>query len=206
MPDYRRRVAEAIAFARNSVGMSQQELAAKLGRDKRTLQKWEKGEMKVSIEDFFEVFDTLRLPSGAYLKWIRHPELFPRGMEDIRHFETYQKRAALTDYYASSASPVEIEQEYYVLFGDHGSSYYGMRQERIANLQTPLRDRKRIAGQILEHYQEAVATGTLTDPEAPQPDMEILKACYRACMESVQAGENRYTLGVLPGRQDPKKR
>lgn len=205
MPDYRRRVAEAIAFARNSVGMSQQELAAKLGRDKRTLQKWEKGEMKVSIEDFFEVFDTLRLPSGAYLKWIRHPELFPRGMEDIKLFETYQKRAALTDYYASSASPVEIEQEYYVLFGDHGSNYYGMRQERIANLQTPLRDRKRIAGQILENYQEAVATGTLTDPEAPQPDLEILKACYRACMESVHAGENRYTLTVLPERDPPKK-
>ena len=81
-----------------------------------------------------------------------------------------------------------------------------MRQERIANLQTPLRDRKRIAGQILEHYQEAVDTGTLTDPEAPQPDMEILKACYRACVESVQAGENRYTLGVLPDRHDPKKR
>lgn len=41
MTNYRNRIGEAIAFARNVAGRSQQELADMLGRDKRTIQKWE---------------------------------------------------------------------------------------------------------------------------------------------------------------------
>ena len=43
MTNYRNRIGEAIAFARNVAGRSQQELADMLGRDKRTIQKWERG-------------------------------------------------------------------------------------------------------------------------------------------------------------------
>ena len=204
MPDYRKRIAEAIAFARESAGVSQRELADRMGRDKRTLQKWEKGEMKVSLEDFLEVFEALRLSVEPYSKWIRYPELFPRGMEDIRHFNTDRQRTALVTYYADQASPIEVEQEYYILFGDHGSNYYGMRQQRIANLQTPLRDRKRICRQIIDNYHEAVESGTLTDPDAPQPIMEILTACYEASVESIREGKNHYTLGQLPKIPSPK--
>ena len=42
MSNYRNRIGEAIAFARNVAGRSQQELADMLGRDKRTIQKWER--------------------------------------------------------------------------------------------------------------------------------------------------------------------
>ena len=54
MSEYRLRVAEAIVAARESVDVSQRELADRLGRDKRTIQKWEKGEMKIALEDFLE--------------------------------------------------------------------------------------------------------------------------------------------------------
>lgn len=88
MTNYRNRIGEAIAFARNVAGRSQQELADMLGRDKRTIQKWERGEIRIALEDFLDVFDTLHLPVGPYEMWIRHPELFPRGMEDIKGFST----------------------------------------------------------------------------------------------------------------------
>ncbi len=197
MKNYQHRIGEAIAFARNTAGRSQQELADALGRDKRTLQKWECGEIRITLEDFLAIFEALRLPAGPYAKWIRHPELFPRGMEDIKGFSTDNKRAALADYYLNHAAPVEIEQEYYILFGDHGSNYYGMRQERLANIQTPLRDRKRICGQIIDNYYEAKATGQLTDPEGPQPVMPLLEACYDASIRSVQEGEERYSIGSI---------
>lgn len=155
MTNYRNRIGEAIAFARNVAGRSQQELADMLGRDKRTIQKWERGEIRIALEDFLDVFDTLHLPVGPYEMWIRHPELFPRGMEDIKGFSTEKKRRALTDYYLHQAAPLEIEQEYYILFGDHGSNSCGIRQELLANLQTPLRDRKRIVNQIIDNYYEA---------------------------------------------------
>ena len=69
-----------------------------------------------------------------------------------------------------------------------------MRQQRIANLQTPLRDRRRICGQIIGNYYEARELGALTDPNGPQPNMDILLACYRASAESVRNGSNRYAI------------
>lgn len=61
MSEYRLRVAEAIVAARESVDVSQRELADRLGRDKRTIQKWEKGEMKIALEDFLEIFEALKV-------------------------------------------------------------------------------------------------------------------------------------------------
>ena len=92
-------------------------------------------------------------------------------MEDIKGFSTEKKRRVLADYYLHQAAPLEIEQEYYILFGDHGSNSCGIRQEQLANLQTPLRDRKRIVNQIIDNYYEARAIGHLTDPEGQQPVM-----------------------------------
>lgn len=129
MSNYRNRIGEAIAFARNVAGRSQQELADMLGRDKRTIQKWERGEIRIALEDFLDVFDALHLPVGPYEMWILHPELFPRGMEDIKGFSTEKKRRTLADYYLHQAAPLEIEQEYYILFGDHGSNSCGIRQQ-----------------------------------------------------------------------------
>ena len=194
MSEYRLRVAEAIVAARESVGVSQRELADRLGRDKRTIQKWEKGEMKIALEDFLEIFDALKVQMEPYSKWIRHPELFPTGLADIRGFATDKKRGALADFYKRQASPLEVEQEYYFLFADHGSDYHGMYQQWMANLMTPLRDRKRICAQVIDNYTEAQATGTIADPDAPQPNMEVLKACYEASFQSVQQGENAYTV------------
>ena len=55
MSNYRKRIGEAIAFARNVEGRSQQELADMLGRDKRTIQKWGRGEIRIALEDFLEM-------------------------------------------------------------------------------------------------------------------------------------------------------
>lgn len=108
-----------------------------------------------------------------------------------------KKRRTLADYYLHQAAPLEIEQEYYILFGDHGSNSCGIRQELLANLQTPLRDRKRIVNQIIDNYYEARAIGHLTDPEGQQPVMPILEACYDASARSVKANENRYSIGSI---------
>lgn len=167
MVEHRIRVAEAIVAARQDAGVSQRALAERLGRDRRTIQKWEKGEMKITLEDFLDIFDALKIPVEAYSKWIRNPELFPRGLDDIRGFSTDKKRSALADYYNHQASPLEVEQEYYFLFANHGSSCDGMYQQWMANLMTPLRDRKRICGQIIDNYNEALATRRHHRPGRP---------------------------------------
>ena len=40
----------------------------------------------------------------------------------------------------------------------------------------------------------SLATGTITDPDAPQPNMEVLQACYEAIGQSIQSGANGYTM------------
>ena len=62
---------------------------------------------------------------------------------------------------------MEVEQEYYFLFADHGSDYHGMYQQWMANLMTPLRDRRRICSQVIDNYNEAKATGRLGPQCAP---------------------------------------
>ena len=141
-----------------------------------------------------------------FSKWLRHPELFPNGLGDIQHLSSDRKRQAIAAYYANSAAPVEIEQEFYLLFGNHGSDQCGMLQEIIANLQTPLKERRRICGQILSTYSEAVKLGCLTDPGAPRPVLEILRACYNASAESLQAGRNGYAVNHLPFVEDEEEK
>lgn len=126
--------------------------------------------------------------------WQDHRQDIPNGLSDILQYSTDKKRAALGDFYCRQASPMEVEQEYYFLFADHGSDYHGMYQQWMANLLTPLRDRRRICAQVIENYNEALATGTITDPDAPQPNMEVLQACYEASAQSIQNGANGYTM------------
>lgn len=205
MKEYRKRIAETIVTAREMADVSQRQLAGLLGRDRRTIQKWESGEIRLLVEDYLGIFDVLNVNLELFSKWLRHPELFPNGLGDIQHLSSDRKRQAIAAYYANSAAPVEIEQEFYLLFGNHGSDHCGMLQEIIANLQTPLKERRRICGQILSTYSEAVKLGCLTDPGAPRPVLDILLACYNASAESLQAGRNGYAVNHLPFVEDEEE-
>ena len=95
----------------------------------------------------------------------------------------------------------------YELLQDHRlsvvrSTRLCIRHELLANLQTPLRDRKRIVNQIIDNYYESRAIGHLTDPEGQQPVMPILEACYDASARSVKANENRYSIGSIENYLD----
>ena len=179
MSAYRYRVAEAMTAAREAAGVSQRELADRLGRDKRTIQKWEKGEMKIALEDFLAVFDALKVQVEPYSKWIRHPELFPNGLSDILQYSTDKKRAALGDFYRCQASPMEVEQEYYFLYADHGSDYHGMYQQWMANLLTPLRIAAASVPRLLR-----IITRPL--PPGPSPTRTRPSPTWRSCRPAMR--------------------
>ena len=48
--------------------------------------------------------------------------------------------------------------------------------------------------------------GCLTDPGAPRPVLEILRACYNASAESLQAGRNGYAVNRLPLEEEKKEK
>lgn len=193
MSEYRLRVAEAIVAARESVDVSQRELADRLGRDKRTIQKWEKGEMKIALEDFLEIFEALKVQVEPYSKWVRHPELFPNGLADISGFATDKKRGALADFYKCQASPLEVEQEYYFLFADHGSDYHGMYQQWMANLMAPLRDRRRICAQVIDNYTESAGYRHDRRPRCTSAKHGSVESLLRGQLSERSAGQRTPT-------------
>ena len=190
MTGYRGRIARSLVSARESADVSQRELAERLGHDKRTVQKWESGEMKISLEDFLEIFDALHVAVEPYSKWIRHPELFPNGLADINKFNHDKCRTALVHYYARQASPVEVEQEYYFLFASHGSSIDGMYQQWMANLMTPLRDRKRICSQVIDNYSK------ILDEIEKVPNVKIYLMAYYPVNYEAAAPEMKECLKI----------
>ena len=71
-----------------------------LGRDKRTIQKWERGEIRIALEDFLDVFDTLHLPwRDTRMKWHR---ALGFGADNYR-FHDHDKLA----HYANAATDIE---------------------------------------------------------------------------------------------------
>lgn len=93
MKEYRKRIAETIVTAREMADVSQRQLAGLLGRDRRTIQKWESGEIRLLVEDYLGIFDVLNVNLELFSKWLRHPELFPNGLGDIQHLSSDRKRA-----------------------------------------------------------------------------------------------------------------
>lgn len=203
MTGYRGRIARSLVNARESADVSQRELAERLGR--RQADRTEMGEWR--DENFDGRFSgNFRRPAcggGTLLQMDPPPGALPQWAGRYQQIQPRQAPERPGALLWSAGIAVEVEQEYYILFADHGSDYYGMRQQRIANLQTPLRDRRRICGQIIGNYYEARELGALTDPNGPQPNMDILLACYRASAESVRNGSNRYAIDramLGPGR------
>lgn len=174
-----------------------------LAGDKRTVQKWESGEMKISMEDFLEIFDALHVAVEPYSKWIRHPELFPNGLADINKFNHDKRRSALVHYYGRQASPWRSSRNTTSCLRTTAAIITGCASSGSPTCRPRCGIRRRICGQIIGNYYEARELGALTDPNGPQPNMDILLACYRASAESVRNGSNRYAIDrVMLGLDD----
>lgn len=73
MKEYRKRIAETIVTAREMADVSQRQLAGLLGRDRRTIQKWESGEIRLLVEDYLGIFDVLNVNLELFSKWLLPP-------------------------------------------------------------------------------------------------------------------------------------
>lgn len=169
-------------------GLSQRELSKQIGVSRAAMQNWADGttapDLKTTLKALSKIPNVTIFP--ALLKVV-FPELFSLK-------ETAEKRAAVVRFYKEIASPLFIEQEYYILFGQHGSSHLGLKQMCVAHLQSTLSDRRKNCHQCIQAYQDAQTMGMLTDPHEVQPDMEILTTCFDRSTESVLAGRSGYTI------------
>ena len=61
-----------IAEARLKAGMTQRDLAARVGVHKITISQWERGDRAPSAENINKLAKALNLDAGAVYKWFHH--------------------------------------------------------------------------------------------------------------------------------------
>ena len=186
--NYSKNIARLFEKAVYDSGLSQRELADALGVSRSSLQNWLDG---VSAPELGELLTFLpkiqNVTVFPLLLEVCHPDLFAAQTTD-------EKRKALLTFYRDIATPRFIAQEHYLLMSEHGSNFEGIKQMDIAHIQSRLADRRRNCMAALTGYQDAVAMGAVTDPQAPQPDIETLEICIARSTQSVKAGLNAYTI------------
>lgn len=190
MDDYVSRVAEVLAMARAESGLSQASLAKRMGVSRRTVIKWEQGVNAISCPMVIKWCVCCGVAVERYLDACIHPGLLERLEDDPADKE---KRRILHEA-VEECSAYEVDALLYLRYGDHGSDHLGVLSEMLANLHTPLRDRVAVVNAIIGHYEIAQATNTDPDPNAMQPNMELLRQARDCGMAAARKQEDVYSL------------
>ena len=177
------RFAEMWRTARNDAGKSQEWVAKALGVSKKTVQNWENGFSSPSQMKGFEFFSVLGLQPLPYYLRLLYPDN-SQGDDD--------KLTSSLMAFVGSCTTEQKQKLLYWSYGEHGSSPFGVLELVMAHLQTPLRDRVRVAKIILDSYEFAEKEGLLTD--GVKPDIELLVHATEKGKEAVLNGKSSYTL------------
>lgn len=184
---------EYLAFAlwesRTSKNKSQEFMSLEMGIARRTVQNWEKGVSKPTIDQALEWFGILDLNPLPYLFQYVHPEMKNIGGKD----NDERLREVLRN--LVEVLPSEgMRQLLYLFYGDHGSSPRAVLNMVTAHLQTPMRDRVTAGSVILKNYDIAHKKGLLTDINHIQPNVELLKDAIEKGECAVVKNEETYVL------------
>jgi transcriptional regulator with XRE-family HTH domain len=68
---------------RRSLGLRQADFAERLGKDRSTVSKYERGERQLSLSDLLEIATRLEYPPLPLLLKLLPPSAFPPGLDEI---------------------------------------------------------------------------------------------------------------------------
>lgn len=182
-------VAEALRLARNEVGISQEEMAYKLGVARRTVQNWESGKSEPTIGQAILWFQILGKSPIPFLLQVVIPTFDHISGEDSDH----KLRDAML-MLVNVLPPEGIRQLLYLYYGDHGSSPRAVMQLVTAHLQTPMKDRVMQAKVITHNYEMAQKKGMVARSDHVQPDLQFLKDAIVAGEDAVLKDEEEYSI------------
>lgn len=187
--NYQDKFAEMLRKSRADSGLSQKEVAKRLGISRTTVQNWESGYSCPTQLEGFLWFRALGLQPLPYYLGILYPEF-----EQIDHTaDDDHVEAALLR--LISGLPIEAKKKLlYCAYGNHGSNPLAVLELVTAHLQTPLRARLSVAEVIRSHYEVAQAVGTLAQPEYIHPNIDLLNSAYLQGKAAVMRGEQGYTI------------
>lgn len=183
--DLQERVSAQLVKARVVSGLTQTGLAKKLGVGRSTIQNWESG---LSAPDFSYIlswFDVCGQNPVHALISVLHPESQSMSAGDNLAFKKAMLARRL-----DALSDLELDQEYYLHYGDHGSSPYAYLQKVTADLRSPVGGRTTSGLVILNNFEDAEALGTLQ--EGPRVDKEALVMAINQGIDAHRSGKSGY--------------
>lgn len=184
-----KQIGATLAKARVAAGLSQTDMARRIGKGKTTIQGWESGDFSPRADDIMDWFEACGCSPLAPFQEMLHPDLYQKRASDMTEEEL---DAALAAYF-STAPRIVKEMVLFIAMGEHGSYPPAVIAEVCANLHTPLQNKVAVCGQVIDNYTCAVATHTDPVPDAPQPPLELLRDAYKAGKQAARSGETAYT-------------
>lgn len=195
MNEYDKRIAKALEMARAKAGISQENLAKRMGVSRPTIAGREQGASPVTLADIIDWCVSCGVPAKRYTDACIHPGLLEYLEDDITTEEKRQILHAVVD----EMSNYEVDGWLYLYYGDHGSDPMGVLTEVLANLHTPLRDRVSIVNAIIGHYEMAQSTKTDPDPNGTQPVMDVVRQARDCGTAAAKNLEDVYSVREVQG-------
>ena len=184
-----KQIGSVLAKVRIAAGLSQADMARRIGKGKTTVQGWESGDYSPRADDIMDWFEVCGCSPLAPFQEMLHPDLYRKPTSELTDEELDD---ALAIYFETAPRAVK-EMVLFIALGEHGSYPPAVIAEVCANLHTPLQNKVSVCGQVLDNYTCAVATGTDPVPNATHPPLELLREAYRAGKNAARCGETTYT-------------
>lgn len=183
------KLSQILRQSRDDAGISQEQIAKKLGVSKKTVQNWEDGVSSPSQETALRWFKVIDAHPVYYYLNLVYDDLF----SEVDRKTEKEVDKALTA--VINEIPLEMKKKLlYLVSAKHGSSPAATLEMIIANLQTPLRDRLNIAYAIRLNYKIAESNGKILHPNDVQPNIDALDTAIKCGEESVMNGKESYMV------------
>lgn len=174
--------------AREKHGITQVDMAKAMNVSRVTVNKWENGISLPVVDDFFKWFEILNEPIGRVIGKYLYPNSKLTDDYDIEEIKTQ-----LHEIIDNHLTDLELREVRFMLSSVYGSRY-GFIQLCMANIQSMLGDRQKVANFILHNYKDAIALDKIAFPDEVQPDINALSKAFEAGMNAYHNGKDTYYL------------
>lgn len=188
------KIGAALVKARVAAGLSQREIAIRIGKGERTVQSWEKGDTSPDSDEIMDWCSSCGVSPIAVFMEVLHPDLYAVPDQQKQDDEIDKELCAIVQ----ALPPLTKRLLLFVLKGRHGSSAPAVISEIAANLHCPLNNRVSVCGTIIDQYTFAQIRGLDPCPDDPHPPIDDLKINYKAGRAAAENG----ALGYIGRRKE----
>lgn len=174
--------------SRADSGKSQEFMAMGLGVSKKTIQNWEKGISSPSLFQGFEWFKLLGLNPTPYFYAFLYPDL----MDGVSPGDDDEKIESALFQLIQSLTMKEKRELFFLMMGEHGSSWYSLLQMMTAHCHTTMQSRALVARIVCENFEMDKERNMLVCPNHIMPDIVTLERSVNLGKNAAMKNENGY--------------